>query len=107
MIEAIADLKKWSEATREAKIRELEAALRFIIRNQKHEAFFDPCLTVHEIGRKGSMRVVQNINESEEPFLLVNWDECFGFDNQQELFEEIFEGDFSSDKVAKITGVKL
>lgn len=102
-----ADLKQWGEAARKAKVMELEAAMRFILRNQPYPAFFDVNESQNkDRGFQGRMFIDLG-NEEEAPILFVNWDETSPFDNQQELFEEIFVGDFSSDKTIQITGVKL
>jgi len=105
MTENIKDLQKWAKATITAKELELEAAMRFIIRNQPYDVFFDNNDLKNSLkGRQGMMYIQE---EDGMPVLFVNWDECFPFDNQEELFNRIFEGDFSSNKVVKITGVKL
>jgi len=101
------DLKQWAIATRQAKIMELEAALRFILRNQKFDVFFDANDGETKArGFQGRM-FVDGGGDNDEAVLFVNWDEVNAFDDQQALFEGMFEGDFSSDKTAKITGVKL
>ena len=104
MEDIITDLQEWAKATTQAKVQELEAGMRFILRNQKFDAFYDGDDDKNEDrGRQGMMF----IQMEEIPKLYVNWDEVNVFDNQQELFEKVFEGDFSGDKLITITGVKL
>jgi len=107
------EIKEWAKATVQAKIQELEAIKRFILRNQKAEAFFDwdelaktEPLTDREQGGMG-IELTTWDNKPAQPVLFIDWDEVNVFDNQQELFEEMFDGDFSSDKMITITGVKL
>jgi hypothetical protein len=100
---AIKDLKEWRKAAEQAKVMELEAAMRFILRNQKVDAFYDDGDNKNEArGRQGMMF----IQMEDVPTLYVNWDEVEVFDDQQGLFERIFEGEFSSNKLITITGVK-
>jgi hypothetical protein len=108
MEEAINNLreqrKDFLKKQQEIKMLELEAVIRFILNNQPYEAFFLHGADNTPIDkRQGRMRLslVDNM-----PVLYVNWDECYPFDNQEELFESIFEGDFSSNKEVKITGIK-
>lgn len=100
------ELKSWGENTRQAKVLELEAGMRFILRNQKFDAFFDAEAEENKgRGTQGSMCIHDDFEE--RPALFVDWDEVNAFDDQTELFKEIFEGDFSSDKLIRITGVRL
>ncbi len=105
MEQATKDLQEWAKATTQAKVMELEAGMRFILRNQKVDAFYDGDIAPNEgRGRQGMMWIQVDDNV---PTLYVNWDEVNVFDDQQELFEKVFEGEFTSDKLIKITGVKL
>lgn len=111
MEQAKKDLQEWAKATLEAKVMELEAAKRFILRNQPADDFWDfdtpeNCQSERE---QGAMSVHAETWDGKPDFpkLFVNWDEVNVFENQKELFEEIFEGDFSSDKMITITGVKM
>lgn len=98
------DLKSWAKATEQAKVMELEAVMRFILRNQSYDAFYDGDDDKNEgRGRQGMMW----IQIDEVPTLYVNWDEVNVFENQQELFEGMFDGEFSCNKLVRITGVKL
>ena len=104
MEQAIKDLQSWRKATEQAKVMELEAGMRFILRNQPFDGFYDADDDKNEgRGRQGMMW----IQLDEVPVLYVNWDEVEVFDDQQALFEKVFEGDFTSNKLVKITGVKL
>ncbi len=104
MEDAIKDIKEWAKATVQAKVQELEAGMRFILRNQKVDAFYDGDDDKNEDrGRQGMMFIQMD----EVPKLYVNWDEVNVFDDQQELFEKVFEGEFSCNKLITITGVKL
>jgi hypothetical protein len=103
----IEELKTWTVATHQAKVMELEACMRFILRTQPFCGFFDGNEKENEDkGFQGRMFIDQG-NGSEPPTLFVNWDEVNVFENQQEFFESVFIGDFSSDKTVKITGVRL
>lgn len=106
MIEAKKDLQEWAKATAQAKVLELEAGMRFILRNQKFDAFYDGSDDDknHDRGQQGIMFIQL---DGAKPKLYVNWDEVNVFDDQQALFEDMFEGDFTSDKLITITGVKL
>lgn len=103
MKQAKKDLQQLAKAVFNAKLIELEAAMRFILRNQKFDAFYDSSVETRD-NQQGKMAV---IGTKDQPTLFINWDEVNVFDNQKQMFEDIFEGDFSSDKVIKITGVKL
>jgi len=99
------DLQEWAKATIAAKVQELEAAMRFILRNQQYDGFFDADDDKNEgRGRQGRVYIEM---DGETPVLYVNWDEVYAINEQEALFEELFEGDFSSNKVVRITGVKL
>jgi hypothetical protein len=105
MEQATKDLQEWAKATMQAKVQELEAGMRFILRNQKANAFYDGDDDKNENrGRQGMMFIQIDDNV---PTLYVNWDEVNVFDDQKELFEKVFEGNFTSDKLITITGVKL
>ena len=106
MEDAIKDIKEWAKATVQAKVQELEAGMRFILRNQKVDAFYDGDDDNNEDRGQQGMMFIQ-MDEVQLPVLYVNWDEVNVFDDQQELFKKVFDGDFSSDKLIKITGVKL
>jgi len=100
---AIQDLKEWKRATEQAKVMELEAVKRFILRNQKYDGFYDGDDDKNEArGRQGMMF----IQMEDVPTLHVNWDEIYSFDEQEEFFESLFEGSFSSNKRITITGIK-
>ena len=99
----IQDLKEWKKATEQAKVMELEAVKRFILRNQKYDGFYDGDDDKNEArGRQGQMF----IQMEDVPTLYVNWDEVDVFDDQEEFFENVFEGSFSSNKLITITGIK-
>jgi len=107
MKEAIENLKEWGKDTQkkihEAKVLELEAVIRFILNNQPYDAFY-----LHgAVSLRGEQGMMWLSMDDGMPVLYVNWDECNPFDDQQELFEELFEGDFSGDKLVKITGIKI
>ena len=106
MEEAIKDLKEWGKISRQAKIAELEAVMRFILRNQLHDAFFDGEAEENKNrGKQGFMYVEADLYD--EPCLSINCDEINVFENQKELFFSIFNISRYSDKAITITGVKL
>ena len=87
---------------RELKMLELDAVIRFILTNQPYDAFYLHG-SVNLRGEQGKMWLSM---ENDIPVLFINIDECYPFENQEELFESLFEGDFSKEKLIKITGIK-
>jgi hypothetical protein len=103
---AINNLREWGKDTlkkmQEVKMLELEAVIRFILNNQPCDAFY-----LHgSVNLRGEQGMMWLSLENEMPVLFVNVDECRPFENQEELFESLFEGDFSREKLIKITGIK-
>jgi hypothetical protein len=85
------------------KAMELQTIIVFILTNQKYKAFWLFGADSRTSGQ-GMMRLTM---EGDKPVLDVNWDECFPFDDQEQMFKDLFEYSYISDKRIVITGIKL
>ena len=85
------------------KAMELHTIIVFILKNQEYEAFWLFGADSRTSGQ-GMMRLTM---DGDKPTLDVNWDECFAFENQEQMFKDLFEYSYISDKRIVITGIKL